>query len=103
MGGYEDLLCLYSDELQQDCFIYWCYQRDMERCLREHALEAKKQTKHFCGRYQVYYLIYYERYGIVTQAIQREKEIKNMARAKKEEIINRVNPNWDFFNDDFLR
>jgi len=83
--------------------LYTGVTNDMERRLREHALEAKKQTKHFCGRYQVYYLIYYERYGIVTQAIQREKEIKNMARAKKEEIINCVNPNWDFLNDDFLR
>lgn len=83
--------------------LYTGVTNNMERRLREHADEARHRTKSFCGRYNVICLVYYESYSIVTQAIQREKEIKNLRRIKKEEIINGFNPRWDFLNSDFLQ
>ena len=36
--------------------------------------------------------VYYEDFGLIDQAIVREKEIKNMTRASKEELIDTINP-----------
>ncbi len=46
----------------------------------------------FAGRYYCYKLIYYEYYPDIKQAILREKEIKNMSRIKKKELIAQKNP-----------
>ena len=35
---------------------------------------------------------YYEDFGLIDQAILREKEIKNMTRADKEILIDTINP-----------
>jgi putative endonuclease len=58
--------------------------------------ENKGDKKTFAGRYYCYNLIYYEHYPDIKQAIQREKEIKNMSRKKKEELIATMNPKWNF-------
>jgi putative endonuclease len=47
----------------------------------------------------VSYLLYYEHYGWVQQAIEREKEIKLMKRDRKLELIKNFNTNFDFLND----
>ncbi len=60
--------------------------------------ELSKKT--FAGKYQCFYLIYYERYAFIEHAIEREKEIKKWRREKKENLINSFNPNWDFLNDE---
>ncbi len=46
---------------------------------------------------------YYETYRTAIKAIEREKELKKWSRKKKEELINSVNPEWNFLNyvDDF--
>ena len=36
--------------------------------------------------------MYFEEFGLIEQAIVREKEIKNMTRAGKEELIDTINP-----------
>ncbi|WP_337067272.1 hypothetical protein [Pontibacter sp. 13R65] len=46
----------------------------------------------FAGRYYCYKLLYYERYTHVQHAIEREKEIKNMSREAKLELIKAENP-----------
>ena len=70
--------------------------------LKEHY-ENRGDPKTFAGRYYCYKLIYYEAYKTPMAAIRREKEIKKWRRKKKEELINAVNPNWNFLNytDDF--
>jgi putative endonuclease len=42
---------------------------------------GKKET--FAGKYYCYKLIYYERFSSIHQAIEREKEIKDLSRVKK--------------------
>ena len=56
-------------------------------------------SKHFTTKYNCVYLIYFERFQYINQAIEREKQIKGLSRKKKEMIINSVNPEWNFLND----
>jgi putative endonuclease len=48
------------------------------------------------------YLIYFEHYSNVNQAIDREKQLKKWSRKNKEWLISTTNPDWNFLNDDFL-
>ena len=47
---------------------------NLKRRLEEH--NEKLNTKSFTAKYNLNYLIYYEKYGWIQQAIAREKEIK---------------------------
>ena len=70
---------------------------DIERRLKEHY-DNRGNVKTFAGRYYCYKLLYFERFQYINNAIAREKELKKWSRKKKEELINSVNPNWDFIN-----
>jgi len=74
---------------------------NLARRLQEHA-ENKNNKDSFDGKYYCYNLIYTEVYKTVSEAIQREKEIKKWRRSKKVELIEQQNPNWDFMNDKIL-
>ena len=64
--------------------------------LRRRIYEHKnKLIDGFTKRYNVDRLVYYEMTSDVKVAIKREKQIKNLLRRKKEELINTFNPNWD--------
>ncbi|ASW74140.1 endonuclease [Chryseobacterium piperi] len=54
---------------------------------------------HFTTKYKCFYLLYYEHFQDVEQAILREKQIKGYSRMKKENLINRFNPEWNFLNE----
>ena len=74
---------------------------DVGRRLFEHEEAAKLfRTSFFAGRYNAYFLLYYERFEFVEDAIAREKEIKGWRRSKKEALINTENPEWRFLNDE---
>ena len=55
----------------------------------------------FAGRYKTYRLVYYEIYSDVRKAIQREKEIKGWTRAKKNALVNSINPQWRDLSEDW--
>ena len=46
----------------------------------------------FTKKYRCHYLVYYEEYKFIEDAIKREKELKGWNRAKKENLIASVNP-----------
>ncbi len=48
----------------------------------------------FTDRYNIEFLVYYEAFGRIEDAISREKEIKKWRREKKVALIERVNPEW---------
>ena len=48
----------------------------------------------FTSRYGVRLLVYYEAFGLVEEAIQREKSLKRYLRQWKINLIERENPNW---------
>ncbi len=59
--------------------------------LKQHFEQrGKKET--FAGKYYCYELIYYENFFEINLAIEREKEIKNMSRGSKIEMIKTFNP-----------
>ena len=55
----------------------------------------EKFAKGFTQRYAVDRLVYYEAFGEVSAAIQREKQMKRWNRAWKVQLIEEKNPNWD--------
>ena len=67
--------------------------------LKEHE-SAQGNRKSFSGRYNCYYLVYYEGFDFVLNAIRREKEVKKWSRIKKELLINTLNPGRRFLNND---
>ena len=53
----------------------------------------------FTSKYKCKYLVYYERFSDVNEAIRREKQIKLWKRDKKDKLITAFNPQWQFLND----
>ena len=72
---------------------------DIRRRLHEH-FENRGNAETFAGRYHCYNLVYYERFSHIDHAISREKELKDWNRKKKEALINSINPEWNFLNDE---
>jgi len=70
------------------------------RLIQHFENRGKKKT--FAGRYSCYQLIYYEVYQYINEAIAREKQLKRWSRKKKETLINKENPNWNFLNANFI-
>ena len=48
----------------------------------------------FTARYHVHKLVYFEDTSDVRAAIEREKQIKSWSRAKKNALIDSINPRW---------
>jgi len=57
----------------------------------------------FTKKYQCKYLIYYENFSQVKNAIMREKEIKGWKRFKKENLINSINPKWEDLSKEWIQ
>ena len=70
--------------------------------LRLHQHTTKYNPKSFSARYNVCFLVYYEHFGWIQQAIAREKELKGWRRDKKLELIRSFNENFEFLNHRFI-
>ena len=75
--------------------LYTGVTNDLKRRLNEHYRNRGKKNT-FAGKYYCYKLLYYESYREVNHAIQREKEIKDLSREKKDALIAITNPNRHF-------
>lgn len=69
---------------------------NLHQRLEQHVNKINPNS--FTAKYNTYSLIYYERFGWIHQAIEREKEIKLLKRDKKLELIRSINPNLEFLN-----
>ena len=78
--------------------LYTGVTNELKNRLFWHEEDSKNRKTHFTGKYNVFYLLYYERFQDVEQAIAREKQIKGWSRAKKEKLICEFNPEWNFLN-----
>jgi putative endonuclease len=67
--------------------------------LKEHE-NSEGNYKTFTGRYNCHYLIYYEGFDFVQDAIRREKEVKKWSRIKKERLFDTLNSDRRFLNND---
>ena len=75
---------------------------NLKRRLIEHheAIAQRKNT--FAGRYNLYDLIYYEKYGWIQKAIAREKELKGWRKEKKIKLIRKQNEKFQSYNEHVL-
>jgi putative endonuclease len=80
--------------------LYTGVTNDLTNRLHEHQEDANGREKHFTGKYNAYFLVYWERFQYIEHAIEREKEIKGWLRSKKEKLISEFNPEWRFLNDE---
>ena len=74
---------------------------DLLQRITEHY-QNRGQEETFCGKYSVYYLLYFESSKYVNDAIAREKEIKGWRREKKLQLIATANPDLKFLNEEFF-
>ncbi|AYO56936.1 endonuclease [Chryseobacterium sp. 6424] len=79
--------------------LYTGVTNNLHRRLHEHHIKFNPRS--FTARYQVEFLIYYEKFTWIHHAIEREKEIKNLTRLKKLHLIRTANPNMTFLNHIF--
>lgn len=56
--------------------------------------KEKHHPKSFTAKYNLDKLVYYEAFQMIGDAIGREKQLKGGRRAKKEALINSINPEW---------
>jgi putative endonuclease len=77
--------------------IYIGVTNDLIRRVYEHRTGA---VKGHTSRYKIHRLIYFESYGDVRDALQREKNIKHWPRVWKTRLILEKNPDWhDLFEE----
>ena len=69
--------------------LYTGVTNDLTRRVCEHK-EGKGSL--FTAKYKCHKLVYFEEFGIVEQALEREKYIKKLSRANKENLIDKMNP-----------
>ena len=71
---------------------------DLLRRLDQHK---NKLVRGFTARYDVDRLLYYESYGDIRDAIEREKQLKGWSRSKKVALIVKENADWRDISEDF--
>jgi putative endonuclease len=75
---------------------------DIQKRLSQHYFDSQNAKKSFAGKYNCYYLLYYESFDDINLAISREKQLKGWRREKKNKLITDFNTNWEFLNTDIL-
>ena|SRR5678809_155213 len=78
--------------------------RDLERRVFQH----RHGFGDFTSRYRITRLVHYEIFSHAIEAIEREKRVKSLLRARKIELIQSQNPAWDdlaagWFSDSSLK
>ena len=72
---------------------------NLQRRLQEHIQES---IPGFTQKYHANLLVYFEKTNNIQKAIHREKEIKGWTRAKKNALVESINPEWKNLGDDIL-
>jgi putative endonuclease len=85
--------CIYFLTNKNKTTVYLGVTSDLIRRVQEHKNHIYPYS--FTARYNLEYLVYYEFYSQIEEAIAMEKQIKKWRREKKNALIDRMNPNWD--------
>lgn len=78
--------------------LYTGVTNNLERRIFEHK---NKLIKGFTSKYNCNKLVYFESSIDIKSILEREKQIKNWNRTKKESLINRINPMWKDLSETF--
>ena len=62
---------------------------------REGEHKSKLHLGSFTAKYNINKIVYYEVFDFIQDAIAREKQIKNLVRRKKIELVEKENKNWE--------
>ena len=73
--------------------IYVGVTNDLVRRVYEHKHEL--DAKSFTAKYGVHKVVYYESTNDIRSAIEREKQIKGWNRARKNKLVESLNPSWE--------
>ena len=86
--GYVYLLCN-----RKNGTLYLGVTSDLVGRLEQH--KSKWNPKSFSAQYDTTRLVWFERYGLIVDAIAKEKTMKGWPRQWKINLIEESNPNWD--------
>ena len=75
---------------------------NIQNRLAQHYFDSTNTKKSFAGKYNCYYLVYYEGFSFPKDAINREKQLKKWRRGKKNALISNFNPKWETLNNDIV-
>ncbi len=89
-------MCVYIMANRTNTTLYTGVTRDLARRVYEHK---RKLVDGFTKRYNITKLVYYEIFDDPEAAIRWEKQIKGGSRAKKEKLIESMNPAWNDLYD----
>ncbi len=78
---------------QKKTTLYIGVTNDIQRRLSQHYFDSQNARKSFAGKCNCYHLVYYQGFGSIEEAIDREKEMKKWRREKKNRLITSFNPN----------
>ena len=81
--------------------LYTGITNNLEQRIVEHYIDRIEKNT-FCGKYNCHFLLFYESYQYVNDAIAREKEIKGWLSIKKQDLIREFNPEWKFLNEELF-
>jgi putative endonuclease len=79
--------------------LYVGFTNNIKRRVYEHR---ENLIDGFSKKYSCHKLVFYEHFTYVYNALNREKEIKDWNRKKKEELIKSINPHWNDLYDDLF-
>jgi putative endonuclease len=74
---------------------------NLKERLSQHKENIEIGNKTFASKYNLEFLVFYEKFVWVQEAIAREKELKKWRREKKLNLIRQFNPKFDFLNHHF--
>ena len=80
--------------------LYTGMTNNLMRRVYEHKNKLIKKC--FSDKYNLEFLVHYEIFDDITEAIAREKQIKGGSRQKKIDLINSINPKWKDLYEDFF-
>ena len=91
--------CVYIITNEQNGTLYIGVTSDLVKRIYQHKNEV---SGGFSKQYKLRMLVWYEQHESMDSAIQREKILKKWNRQWKLELIEAMNPNWDYLYETII-
>jgi len=85
--------CIYFMTNTYNTVLYLGVTSDLQTRIYQH--KYKEYLYSFTARYNCNKLVYFEVFSNIEEAIAREKNLKNWKREWKNDLISKVNPEWN--------